>query len=134
MDEQQSQNVHGLAAVRQEFSGPIPHPMLLQQYDQVIPGAAERILKMAENQSAHRMDLEKIVIRSDVTKSERGQVFGLGVAILGIIASIILGLAGHEIAAGIIGGSDLVSLASVFVFGRRRKELERARIRDAEKK
>lgn len=31
-----------------EISGPIPPPQILQQYNNTVPGAAERILTMAE--------------------------------------------------------------------------------------
>ena len=41
-----------------EVSGPIPSPQILQQYNNIVPGAAERIIRMAEKQSDHRMALE----------------------------------------------------------------------------
>jgi uncharacterized membrane protein len=37
-------------------SGPIPAPEILKAYDIVLPGLAERIVSMAEAQSAHRME------------------------------------------------------------------------------
>lgn len=46
-----------IVAQSASFSGPIPPPAILHQYDAVIPGAAERILKMAEEQSKHRQEL-----------------------------------------------------------------------------
>ncbi len=38
----------------QQFSGPLPHPQILAQYNQAVPNAADRIIKMAESQSNHR--------------------------------------------------------------------------------
>ena len=35
--------------VRSEFSGPIPPPSIIKGYEEVLPGAAERIISMAEN-------------------------------------------------------------------------------------
>ena len=32
----------------EKFDGPIPHPSILKGYNDVVPGAAERILAMAE--------------------------------------------------------------------------------------
>ena len=40
-------------------SGPIPPPSMMEQYEGTLPGSADRILKMAENQSEHRQSLEK---------------------------------------------------------------------------
>lgn len=121
---------NSIIEVNQEFSGPIPPPHLLDQYNQIVPGAAERILSMAERQSAHRLELEKQVIASDIKKSERGQVFGLVVATVGLVLAFTLGMTGHQVAAGIIGGADIVSLAAIFVYGRRQKQIERQSARN----
>lgn len=52
-----------IQAIRQEsFSGPIPHPELLQKYDEVKPGFAERIISMAERQLDHRINCEDKVV------------------------------------------------------------------------
>ena len=40
-------------------AGPIPPPDRMEQYEKTLPGSADRILKMAENQSEHRQSLEK---------------------------------------------------------------------------
>lgn len=47
---------------QQQFSGPVPHPQILQGYDQIIPGAAERILRMAEEDAEHQREIEKTAI------------------------------------------------------------------------
>jgi len=41
------------------YSGPLPHPAVLKQFEEFIPGSAERILKLFEKQTAHRQALEK---------------------------------------------------------------------------
>jgi uncharacterized membrane protein len=41
----------------QSFSGPLPPPEVLKRFDEIVPGAAERIIKMAEAQSEQRKDL-----------------------------------------------------------------------------
>ena len=64
----------------ESFSGPIPPPSMQ-------PGAADRILKMAENQAEHRMELEKKAIGGQIKQSSRGQIFGLIIIILLIIAA-----------------------------------------------
>jgi uncharacterized membrane protein len=42
-----------------QFVGPIPPPDLLKKYEDALDGAADRIIKMAEKQSAHRQWMEK---------------------------------------------------------------------------
>lgn len=60
---------------RQElFVGPLPPPNMLQGYEQACPGAASRIIKMAESQSQHRQKIEDKVISSNI-KNERAAMF-----------------------------------------------------------
>lgn len=66
----------------ESFSGPIPPPSILKQYEEMHPGSADRILKMAEKQADHRMALEKKAIGGQVDQSKRGQVFGFILALV----------------------------------------------------
>lgn len=40
--------------IQSEFSGPIPPPSIIKGYEDILPGTAERIVAMAENQAKHR--------------------------------------------------------------------------------
>lgn len=70
------------------WNGPLPSPDTLKEYDSIIPGLAERIIKMAETQSAHRIELEKKVVHSQLSESKRGQYFGLLIALISIGAAL----------------------------------------------
>jgi uncharacterized membrane protein len=59
------------------YSGPLPHPKTLQEFESIVLGSAERIISMAESQSKHRMELERSVIKSDIDNSKRGQILAL---------------------------------------------------------
>lgn len=59
---------------RELFVGPLPPPNILQGYEQACPGAANRIIKMAENQSQHRQKIEDKVISSNI-RNERTAMF-----------------------------------------------------------
>lgn len=105
-----------IQAIRQEsFSGPIPHPELLQKYDEVKPGFAERIVSMAERQLDHRINCEDKMVDGSVDESKRGQNYGLIVALLFLAAAVFLGYFDHDWLAGVLGGGTLVALVTVFV-------------------
>ena len=92
------------------FAGPIPHPDHFAAYEQALPGAADRILKLAEAQSAHRQRQEKRAQDALIQARTRGQWFGF------IMATVCLGLGGYLSASGvdIIGGVVLtVGLAQL---------------------
>lgn len=105
-----------IEAIRNEsFSGPLPHPKILQGYDDVASGLAERIVQMAEREQAHRLACEEQMVRGAVNETVRGQWFGLIVAILLIGVAALLGMYGHEWLGGVIGGATIISLVTVFV-------------------
>lgn len=62
------------------FSGPLPPPAVLERYDEVLPGSAERILAMAENEQRHRHGYDNSLL----SLFTRGQWFAfvLGLAAL----------------------------------------------------
>mgnify|MGYP001565702814 CR=1 FL=1 len=111
--------------ISQSFSGPLPHPDVLRKFNEIVPGAAERIMKMAEEQSAHRKELEKKVIDSDIARSKWGQILGFIIAITGLGISTIIAIYGSAIAGGVIGVGTLASLVGVFMYGSKTRSLER---------
>ena len=42
-----------------QYSGPLPLPSSFREYDKVLPGSADRILKMAENEQNGRREWDK---------------------------------------------------------------------------
>jgi len=44
------------------FSGPLPHPRLLQQYDDISPGMANRLVQMAEAEAANRREMQNKIV------------------------------------------------------------------------
>ena len=111
--------------------------MMLQQYDFVHPGAAARILQLAEDQSRHRMSLERAVITSDVRRSWAGLVAGfiLGGSVLAAGTSLVA--YSHDTAGAAIITSSMATIAGVFVYGRKSQATERvekAKIMSGKKK
>lgn len=106
------------------FSGPLPPPELLVKYNDATPGAAERIIAMAERQSAHRQDLEKAVVDANCATQRTGPVYGFIICMTAIVGGVYLIHSGKspEGLASIV--SALASLATVFILGRRKQEKE----------
>jgi uncharacterized membrane protein len=104
--------------------GPLPHPALLKQYDDVVPGAAERIITMAENQAQHRQELEASVIRTDTLKSLLGMVFGFLIALVGFGGGLYAAFAGQPFWGGAVSIGILASVVIAFIYGTRARERE----------
>jgi uncharacterized membrane protein len=114
-----------------QFSGPLRPPEMLRLYDAVLPGSADRIIRMAEKEEVHRHGLESSVVRSEILKSYAGTACGRIVALTGMGISGYLLNEGHTIGGSIFAGVPLTGLVTVYVVGsnHRRKEREtKARI------
>ena len=107
------------------FSGPLPPPGLLARYNDVIPNGAERIMAMAERQSAHRESLEAKVVEGNVASQARGSNYAFIICLTTIVGGFVMIGMGKSIygISAVIG--SLATLAGVFVFAKRGQKKER---------
>lgn len=101
--------------------GPLPAPEDLQRYNELLPGAAERIIKMAEAEQQHRHEQERRAIASELAVREvlqttektridgvfssdkRGQYLGAAVSLLAIAGAIYTAQSVPYVAIALIG-------------------------------
>lgn len=124
----QSQNRKQLLAVEQAFQGPIPPPSTLAGYEQLLPGAADRILAMAESETKHRQAMEKTAVEAEVNGLEseskdtrRGQYCGLIIGVVALLAGAYTATAanGSPLAGSFLGAGGVMGLVSAFIVGRK---------------
>lgn len=92
--EQAQQQISVSIHQQQQWSGPIPPPQVLQELNQVIPGGAERVLRMAEREQEHRIGLERDGQAASREEARRGQYLGAaisGTAIVGAVVTAAMG-------------------------------------------
>lgn len=78
-------------------NGPIPPPKMLAGYEEALPGAADRILTMAEKQQSHRFLMESEVVRGNVIAERIGTIAGAFLALVTIVGAMILVGAGKSV-------------------------------------
>jgi uncharacterized membrane protein len=115
----------------ESHSGPLPSPTTLARYEEILPGAAHRILVMAEAQATHRMEMESRALAGEQRRSERGLYAAFGVSILSLVAGTWMVLANHEVAGLTVLGANLTTLAGLFIYGTERRRSERKERRQA---
>ena len=100
--------VHQRFEVAASYRGPLPPPDWLAEYEQVLPGLADRMMVVVESgvsdrleESAHRRQMGERFLGASVTLATRGQI---GAWLLVLI------LAGHSVLGGVIGIADLVGV------------------------
>ena len=107
------------------YGGPLPQPSDLRSYDKIVPGAAERIISMAERQATHRQDLERTVVKGDSKRAFCGLFVGAIVAVCFLAGAVFLIYEGHDWAGSVLAGLDIGSLVYVFVIGSGSRRQER---------
>jgi uncharacterized membrane protein len=121
---QQGETQPHVTVVGQHFhhEGPLPHPQILASYEQVLPGAAERIFQMAEREQRNRHDTADKTMRRETRREmyvsllyALGQVCGFLLGMSGIWAGTWLSYQGKNLVGfGTFIGS-LGALVGVFI-------------------
>jgi uncharacterized membrane protein len=94
----------------QSYSGPIPPPAVLAEFERLVPGAASRIIGWAEQQTAHRIALESRVIDNEIRRSWAGLVAGFSFAVGSVAAGSWLIYLGHETSGTSVAVGTVVSV------------------------
>lgn len=100
-------------------SGPLPPPQQLREYDHVLPGLAERIVRLTEVEQEHRHSIVTTAVRRDARLKERGQALGMVALILMLAFCIYLAATGSPEVAGGVAGGLILGVVGIFVTGRR---------------
>jgi uncharacterized membrane protein len=114
-----------------QYSGPLPPPEALDRYNQILPGAAERIITMAESQHSHRQGLEKHVIMSNVAAQKLGTILGFIVAMTVVLGGMWLVHDGKSVAGLASILTALASLVGVFLYSKHEQQKDLAKKTEA---
>lgn len=101
------------------FSGPIPPPGVLKEYENILEGSAHRILAMAEKQSSHRRDIEKRTVRGNIFKEILGLFFAFSIVVLAIGGAIFLLANGKTLGGLTTLISSLIGLTGLFLYAKK---------------
>ncbi|VTX52164.1 DUF2335 domain-containing protein [Gemella haemolysans] len=97
------------------YSGAVPPPEMLREFDKIIPNGADRFMKMAEEQSEHRRKIEQKIVESNVKNENLGLVFAFSISIIGLISAAILAYKGNNVGAGVFAIPALGGLVNSFL-------------------
>ncbi|WP_083918367.1 DUF2335 domain-containing protein [Woodsholea maritima] len=104
---------------RTQFSGPLPPPGLLQAYEEINPGSAERILKMADEDLNHQHNFHYRLLIEDSKDALLGRISGIFALILIIGASVFCGMNGLKELSLALVGTSAIGVISAFIIGNR---------------
>ena len=99
------------------FQGPLLPPNMLAEYDRLIPQGADRLMRLLEHQTAHRHEQETRLVMSQTSLSARGQGIGFLLCLFFGIIAWHMATTGHDAVAGVVFGTTIIGLITVFVLG-----------------
>lgn len=92
------QNQQAHSSLNMSWSGPLPPPGALQQFNDIIPDGANRIMAMVEAEQAHRIGHESERLRVMARDTRRGHWIG-GIISISSIGGAVVCVALHAPAA-----------------------------------
>lgn len=114
------------------YSGPIPHPDILSQYEKIDPGAAKLIIDNGVEESRHRRELESQSL--EYTRRDRRRRDWMGF----VIALVIIGIGafliemGHVVSGSLLSGASALGIVGLFLNqGVQSEAAERTRSEDS---
>ena len=111
-----------VVSIEARWSGPLPPPAALAGYERVVPGSADRILRLTEDQVKHRRDLERMVVETSTTVERRGQWLAFFIMLAAIAVGGWLihdGNNGYGVA--VVFGA-LAVIGGTFIYSRRQQQ------------
>lgn len=129
----QKNKQHNQIVRREEaYQGPIPPPVILAQYDQIQSGLADRIMKMAESETAHRQSIENRAIDADIvfkgkeyTERRIGQFLGFCIGTAAIFCGSYTAIHGQPLVGGLFGTGGVLGLVTAFIYGRSKLDIKK---------
>ena len=125
-EEQIEKNVKQYVAevIQSEFRGPIPPPSIIKGYEEVLPGSADRIIKMAEKQMSHRQDMESVMVHSESRDGLLGVLFafmlGIGSLVASVVVVVMVPQSSGAISSAALGITGIGSIVTAFLKTTRR--------------
>ena len=122
-----------VTSIQTTFSGPLPPPAMLRDYNDIEPGLARDLIELAKMEASHRQIIERDEstaavrialeeanantedMRRGYTESFFGQCFAFVFGVFALTCATYLGINGAQTTACIIGGGGLVAIISAFL-------------------
>lgn len=113
-----------------EWSGPIPPPEVLKQYNQIYPELAETIIHQWMGETNHRHEIENKLVNDGISRAKTGQFLGFFIAIFAFIVAGYCATVGSPYVGSVIAGGTTLGIVSIFVIGRKNSTPKNKNIED----
>ena len=99
----------------------MPHPSILGGYELYYPGVTKKLIDSFLDESSHRRELEKVMVKCETSRTIKGMNYALVVVIIAVLGACYSAFLGSTIIGSIIGVGGLSTLAYTFIQGKKSK-------------
>ena len=121
-----------IQATASHYIGPLPPPEMLAEYDRVMPGLAQTIVRRFESQSEHRMRLESQTVKVDSWSQVGGTILGGAIGLSATLGGVWLAAHGRDLTGFGFFISAVAGLVSAFGIGKRMHDHDLEKKREGE--
>ena len=137
------QQISEYSLLVEHFSGPLPPPKIIKEYQQAVPGSGEIIFNSFAQQQKHRMEMEKqsqqntaemerYLLTTFIQRERLGMWLGFVLALVMLTGSFAVILSGFSAAGLISVFGSVISIAGAFAYHRYSSHKEREAREDSE--
>lgn len=117
-------------ATMEMYRGPIPHPNILEGYEKINPGSAEKIINNGIGESEHRREMENKMLKQHSKEFSTKYYLAFILCVLFLLASFYLILEDHVITGSIFAGTSFLVIIGTFLGNTSNQETNNANIEE----
>lgn len=101
--------------MQQTWAGALPPPVLFAQYEQILPGAAERILAMAETATTGEISLQRRLTDGELEAAKSGQGMAFFLTLVALVMACVFFALGNRWAGTAFVSFPVIMLIRSFI-------------------
>jgi uncharacterized membrane protein len=107
----------------EHIEGPLPPARVLKNYEDILLGAADRIISMAEKEQDHFHEMDLLSLKLPFGAEVVGSFLGALIIIMAVAGGIYCITSGHSVAGTLLAGGSLIPVALALIKGRQESKV-----------
>ena len=112
------------------YSGPIPSPATLARYEKAVPGAADRIMTIAERELAQQQTIEMAAISNAARRGLAWLGLWIVIALAGLMLAGVLTVLGQPVLGFAVAMLAITAFTGALAYGTRPRSKDRAALHE----
>jgi uncharacterized membrane protein len=108
-------------AILEAWSGPLPPPAILREYEDIVPGGAQAIMEEFRAEAAHRRQFENRALRAAIFDNHMGRIAATVSALISLGIVFYCASHGQEVIGAAVATTTTVGVVAALLVNNRKK-------------